>query len=161
MWKILNMKTSYFNRRLLVAGVVFFITFSQAFAETTANLSSPAEPLALRKIMQDMNKNMQTIVDAISRDDWKLVEKTAPQIADHPQPPLSEKIRILAFVGTDVSKFKESDGKTHAAASVLEESAAREDGYAVIADFATLQNTCLMCHQRFRKSFQEHFYGKH
>ena len=148
------------KRKLLITGIAIIITCSHAFAETTENFSSsPSEPLALRKIMQDMGKNMQTIADGISREDWKLVENTAPLIAEHPQPPLTEKIRILAYVGTDVSKFKSHDGKTHEAARVLEESATRDDGYAVIADFATLQNTCLMCHQRFRKSFQEHFYG--
>ena len=130
------------------------MTCSQAFAETTP------EPLALQKIMKDMGKNMQVIADGISREDWKLIEKTAPLIADHPQPPVGEKVKILAFVGTDVSKFKGYDGKTHAAAQILGESAAREDGYAIISDFATLQNTCLMCHQIFRKNFQEHFYGK-
>jgi cytochrome c556 len=149
------MKASTIKRKLLITGIAIIITCSHAFAETTENSSSsPSEP-----IMQDMGKNMQTIADGISREDWKLVENTAPLIAEHPQPPLTEKIRILAYVGTDVSKFKSHDGKTHEAARVLEESATRDDGYAVIADFATLQNTCLMCHQRFRKSFQEHFYG--
>ena len=155
------MKTSYIKTRHLLAGIVIIIASSQVFAESATNSTSSSDgPLALRKIMQDMGKNMQTIAYGISREDWQLVEKTAPQIADHPQPPLSEKIRVLAFVGTDISKFKGHDEKTHEAARVLERSAAREDGYAVIADFATLQNTCLMCHQCFRKSFQEHFYGK-
>jgi len=63
----------------------------------------------------------------------------------------------MAFAGSNISKFKKHDGETHDAARTLAESAAREDGYAIIADFATLQNNCLMCHQRFRKSFVEHF----
>ena len=158
------MKSKYIKGRALIAGVAIVMTCSQPFAETSDNANasaSSAEPLVLRKIMQGMGKNMQTIADGISREDWELVEKTTPQIADHPQPPLTEKIRIMAFVGMDVSKFKTYDGKTHEAARVLGEAAAREDGYAVIADFATLQNTCLMCHQRFRKSLQEHFYGRH
>ena len=147
-----------------VTGVIFMITSNQAFTETTvdpvANTTEPAEPLVLQQIMKDMGENMQLIVDGISREDWKLVEKTAPLIADHPQPPVFEKVKILAYIGTDVSKFKGYDGKTHEAARVLGEAAAREDGYAVIADFATLQNTCLMCHQSFRKPFQKNFYGK-
>jgi len=147
------MKLSHIKRNHLIAGVVIMMTCSQAFSEIKP------EPLALQKIMKDMGKSMQVIADGISREDWQLVEKTAPLIADHPQPPVVEKVKILAFVGTDVSKFKDYDGKTHEAARVLGESAAREDGYAIISDFATLQNTCLMCHQRFRKSFQEHFYG--
>ncbi len=144
----------YINRKTLIAGIAAIIASSQAFAETNS------EPLVLQKIMKDMGKNMQVIADGISREDWKLVEKTAPLIADHPQPPVVEKVKILAYVGTDASKFKGYDRKTHEAAGVLGESAAREDGYAIISDFATLQNTCLMCHQSFRKKFQEHFYGK-
>ena len=147
------------NIKALVAGI-FLIISSQGVAETNSEASTElVEPLALKKIMQDMGKSMQVIIDGISREDWPLVVKTAPLIADHPQPPLGEKLKILMYVGTNVSKFKEYDGKTHAAASALGESATREDGYAVISDFATLQNTCLMCHQSFRKQFIEYFYG--
>lgn len=140
---------------------------SQGFAKAGDNTEPNTDPnttpkksehLVLRKIMQDMSKNMQVITDAISREDWKLIEKTAPLIADHPQPPLSEKVRIMAFAGTNMGAFKSFDGKTHKAASVLGETATQEDGVAVIKDFATLQNTCLMCHQSFRKPFQKHFY---
>ncbi len=148
------MKVSSIQKNLLIVMVFFVITCNQTFAETTH------ASLELQKIMKDMGENMQVIVDGISREDWKLIEKTAPLIADHPQPPLSEKVRILAFVGTNVSKFKGHDEKTHEAARILGESAARKDGYAIISDFSALQNTCLMCHQHFRKSFQEHFYGK-
>ena len=145
----------------MLAGIAIIIACNQAFAETAISATSAsAEPLVLRKIMQDMGKNMQAITDAISREDWKLVEKTAPLIADHPQPPLSEKKRIIAFVGNDMSKFKGYDGKTHAAARLLSKTAAAKDGHGIIADFATLQNSCLMCHQRFRKPIQKHFYGK-
>jgi len=34
----------------------------------------------------------------------------------------------------------------------------RSDGQAVISSFATLQNSCLACHQSFPKPFVEHFY---
>ncbi len=136
--------------------VVFSVACGSSFAETS---EKTVEPLILQKIMRDMGENMQLITDGISREDWKQVEKNALLVADHPQPPLSEKVRIMAFAGSNISKFKKHDGETHDAARTLAESAAREDGYAIIADFATLQNNCLMCHQRFRKSFVEHFYG--
>ncbi|RDH85038.1 MAG: cytochrome C [endosymbiont of Galathealinum brachiosum] len=110
--------------------------------------------------MQDMSKNMQVITGAISREDWALVEKTAPLIADHPQPPMFEKMRIFAFVNTDIGQFKSHDGKTHEAARILGVTAATGDGHAIIADFATLQDTCLMCHEQFRKPFQAYFYGE-
>lgn len=30
----------------------------------------------------------------------------------------------------------------------------------MISSFATLQNSCLACHQSFHKMFVEHFYGQ-
>ena len=118
------------------------------------------KPLALRSIMQDMGKNMQVITDGISREDWALVAKVAPLIADHPQPPLLEKMRILSFIGSDVATFKGYDGKTHEVAQALQQAALDGDGQGVISSFAALQNSCLACHERFRKQFVAHFYTK-
>ncbi len=140
-----------------IVGVLLASTCSQAWADD----ADKTKPLALRKIMQDLGKNMQGITDGISREDWEIVRKLAPLIADHPQPPLVEKMRILSFIGADTGKFKGHDEKTHLAARALEQAAARSDGQAVISSFATLQNSCLACHQSFRKPFVEHFYGTH
>lgn len=131
------------------------ISSAQAWAESVA-----VQPLALRKIMQDLSKNMQSAVEGISREDWEVVEKMAPLIGDHPQPPLTERMRILSFAGANTGEFKRLDEKTHLAAQAMGQAAARRDGQAVIASFATLQNSCLTCHQSFRKSFLEHFYGQ-
>ena len=127
-------------------------------SQTWADDVGKAKPLALRKIMQDMGKNMQVVTDGISREDWEMVARAAPLIADHPQPPLAEKMRILSFVGADAGKFKGHDERTHQAARALEQAAVRSDGQAVISSFATLQNSCLACIQRFRKPFVENFY---
>ncbi len=139
-----------------VIGMLLASICLQAWADDV----DKAKPLALRKIMQDLGKNMQGVTDGISREDWEMVRKIAPLIADHPQPPLVEKMRILSFVGADAGKFKGYDEKTHQAARALEEAAARSDGKSVIAAFANLQNSCLACHQSFRKPFVEHFYGQ-
>jgi cytochrome c556 len=120
-----------------------------------------AKPLALQRIMQELGKNMQTITDAISREDWALVAKIAPQIAEHPESSVIEKMRILSFMGTDMGAFESHDEATHQAARALEQVAARNDGPAVITAFANLQSACLACHQRFRKSFVTHFYEQH
>jgi cytochrome c556 len=127
-------------------------------SQVWASETNESNPLELRKIMQGMGKSMQLIVDGISREDWESVASVAPLIADHPQPSMGEKIRILSFIGSDVSKFKGHDQKTHQAALALEQAAIRHDGQAVILNFATLQNSCLSCHQQFRKSFVNHFY---
>lgn len=121
--------------------------------------SASPQPLALRKIMQDLGRDMEAVSGAISREDWSAITKLAPRIANHPQPPASEKLRILAFAGSDAGAFRSHDGRTHDAALALEKASASRDGKSVIAAYATLQGACLGCHQAFRSSFVEHFYG--
>lgn len=127
-----------------------------AFAAGSAHA---AEPLALQKIMKEMGQNMQRITDGISREDWEQVEKVAPLIADHPQPPLAEKMRIMRFVGTRMGTFKTYDGDTHDRAQAVGKAARAKDGPAVILAFQALQTTCYTCHSEFRKPFVAHFYG--
>ena len=157
-----NNTQPYRNQRSNLFFTITIIAFLWAsiFQHVAADNADKDQPLALRKIMQDMGKNMQTITDGISREDWKLVAKTAPLIADHPQPPLIEKVRILSFIGSDVGSFKRHDQKTHEAAKILEQAAMQGDGDLVISTFAQLQKSCLACHVQYRTDFVEHFYNK-
>lgn len=141
-------------RFALSLGLTLLAVSAQAATETEL-----APPTALRGIMQDLGRHMQTVTLAIAREDWALVEKTAPLIAQHPQPPLMEKTRILRFVGTDMGKYKSHDHKTHEAAHELAHAAKNKDGVAVIAAFQSVQSGCYGCHREFRKPFVEHFYG--
>ena len=119
-----------------------------------------AEPLEFQKVMKELGKNMQIITDGISREDWELVAKTAPMIAEHPQPPLAEKTRIISFMGAEMSRFKSFDMQTHEAAHDLLHAAHEQDGQKVIEAFQKVQSSCLGCHQAFRSKFKEHFYGR-
>ena len=141
---------------ITAASVLSFGICTQALAENTTGV----KPLELRKIMQELGKDMQAITEAIAHEDWMLVAKFAPQIAEHPEPSAIEKIRILTHIGTDAGKFESHDEITHLAARALEQVALRRDGLGVIAAFANLQNGCLACHQSFGKPFVEHFYGQ-
>ncbi len=124
-------------------------------------LASPAaEPLALQGIMKEMGRNMQTIVDGMSREDYATVEKAALAIAGHPQPPLGEKLRVMAFVGTDAPRYKAFEGETHDKATTLAKVSKNGNGEDAIAAFRRLQSSCLACHQAFRKPFVDHFHGK-
>ncbi len=140
----------------ITASVLLAGIYSHAWADG----DTEAKPLELHRIMQEIGKNMQTITEAISRENWASVAKVAPQIAEHPEPPVIEKMRILTFIGTDMGTFESHDEITHQAARALEQVAARNDGQGVITAFANLQSSCLACHQSFRQSFVEHFYGQ-
>lgn len=124
------------------------------------DMPDQATPMALTGIMRDLGQDMQAVTDAIAREDWPKVTALAPRIGDHPQPPLAEKLRILAFVGKDKGRFRSYDKQTHEAAQQLAKAAQREDGSATISAFADVQTACLACHQQFRKPFQEHFHGR-
>ena len=150
------MKKNYFTLSIAVTGLLLAGAAGLVSAETN---ESETQPLALRTIMKDLGRNMQVVTDAISREDWQRVEITAPVIAKHPQPPRSEKMRILAFIGTDMARFKRHDEQTHDAAQALGRAAKDKDGTAVIAAFHQLQTTCYDCHRRFRQPFVERFYG--
>lgn len=124
-----------------------------------ADEPNTSKPLALREIMRELGENMQAITDAISREDWQQVATIAPRIADHRQPPAAEKVRILAYLGTDAGSFRDRDRAVGEAARALEQAAVSGEGESVISHFAKLQADCLACHRSFRKPFLEHFYG--
>ena len=129
-------------------------------AMTWADDSTATQPLALRKIMQNMDKNMHIMADAISQKDWPLVERIAPLIADHRQPPFFEKMRIMGFVGTSVSKYKAYDGSVVEQAQAIGKAARSNDVQGADLIFRTLQASCDSCHSEFQKPFVAHFYGK-
>lgn len=127
-------------------------------AEKQAVEQSDAEPMALRLIMQDLELNMQRIASAIIREDLATVAEIAPLVADHDEPPMTEKIRILSFMGSDAGAFKSLDGVTHDTAMMLKEVAENDDGDAVIKTYADLLQSCVACHQQFKQPFVDHFY---
>jgi cytochrome c556 len=137
----------------------FIILLSFQLSTHSGSGQAEEEPLMLRQIMRDMGTDMQVIVDAISRENWKTVETSALKIATHPQPPFTEKLRILSFVGFDVNQYKKYDGNTHDIAKQLSQTANEKDSYGVTSAFYDLQNACLACHQHFRKQFIDHFYS--
>ena len=139
----------------LLAGLAIMAGSGPLLADPIA---SSAKPLALRNIMKALGNNAQAITEGISREDWLQVEQAALLIADHPQPPLAEKMRIMRFAGASIGKFKSYDGATHDAAEMVARAARSGDGEAVILAFQTLQTACHGCHQAFREPLVKHFY---
>jgi cytochrome c556 len=139
------------NSKLVLVSILS-ISLASSFAEA-------AEPLALQKVMKELGQNMQIITGAIALEDWALVAKTAPMIAEHAQPPVAEKMRIMLFMGGDMPRFKAIDGETHEAADELMNAAKEKNGQKVISAFQKVQTACLNCHQAYRAKFTVHFYG--
>jgi len=137
---------------------VTLASFTTGLAAQSAQAEA-AKPMALRAVMEKLGRDMQAVTGAISKEEWALVAELAPQIANHAQPPASERMRILTWLGADAGKFRGFDGQVHEAATAMGEAATQRDGQAVISAFAKIQQSCLACHQSFRQSFVEKFYG--
>ncbi len=141
----------------------FTLAFSVVLATTTTGIGAQsveaAKPMALRTMMEKLGQDMQAVTGAISKEDWAMVAELAPRIAKHAEPPMSEKMRILSWLGADAGKFRGLDGQLHDAATAMGQAAQRNDGQAVIEAFSKTQQSCLACHQSFRHSFVEKFYG--
>lgn len=133
-------------------------TITSLLLISTTSMAQQTQSLHLKRVMQDLSKHMQSTTDAIAREDWDMVLKLAPQIGQHEEPPTSEKLRILAYLGKDAARFRHYDHQTHEAADEMRQAALKQDGKAVIKAYANIQNNCLACHSNFRSGFQKHFY---
>lgn len=136
----------------------FFL--SSAFAALTlmtCNVAS-AQQMELRSVMQDMSRNLQAVVDAISREEWGRVAELSSKIELHQQPSDSEKTRIITFFGPEMGRFKAFDTQTSEAASRLQQFAKAGQPQQVIDSVAKLQTSCLGCHEAFRERFINRFY---
>lgn len=154
-----NLVSHLLNHRQLLT-IALSVALATAATGLGAQSAEAAKPMALRSVMEKLGRDMQAVTGAISKEEWALVAELAPKIAKHAEPPLSEKMRILGWLGTDAGKFRDFDGHVHDAATAMGDAAKRGDGQAVITAFSKTQQNCLACHQSFRQSFVEQFYGK-
>lgn len=132
--------------------VIMSLIANSASAETNE------EPMKIREIMQGMQVNMQQIEQGIVQKDWELISQNALAIADHPAPPIFEKLRIIAYMNTDMGVFKKLDKTTHQTAKELAELVLQKDKGDAGLKFTQLKESCQQCHQVFRAEFQGYFY---
>jgi len=117
--------------------------------------------MELRNIMDRMGSDMEAIVRATTLEDWNRVASLASAIANHAEPPMTEKLRILAWLGSDAGRFRQHDARLKEVAGHMQQAAEAHQGADVIRLFAKTQQSCLECHQSFRQPFVERFHEGH
>ena len=147
----------HFRRIAVTAVASGMLLLSASWIAAADNTRQTARFPVLRTIMRDMGRNMQVVADAVAREDWTLVARTAPLLSDRPQPSMAEKIRLLGFLGTNAGAFRGYDKNTRQAAQALELAARRGDRQAATKAFTALEASCLGCHRDFRRSFAQRF----
>lgn len=109
-----------------------------------------AEESHFRGMMQELGRQMGRLTEGIMADDMVLVASSAISIAEHPKPPMSERIRIVSELGTDATAFRAIDRDVHDTAMAIHTAAKEGDRMVVTKKFHNLVNSCLACHNRFR-----------
>jgi len=117
--------------------------------------------LALRGIMRDMGRELTTVTDALLREDYYAVERSASRLAAHAQPPAEERVRIITWLGADAARFKGYDDEVHKHAQALAAAGRERQPRPVLEAFSQLQSACVGCHVEFRKPLLERFYPLH
>ncbi len=114
--------------------------------------------LALRGIMRDMGRELTALTDALLREDYYAVERSASRLAAHAQPPAEERVRIIAWLGVEAGRFKGFDDEAHGHAQALAAAARERQPRPALEAFSKLQSACVGCHVEFRKRLLERFY---
>ena len=67
------------------------------------------EPPSLLQIMQQLGRDLNQISDGMLSEDYAAIAKAAQAIAEHPQPPVAERTKIIGGLGADAGRFRQGD----------------------------------------------------
>lgn len=125
--------------------------FARVLGLCFLGLSMPADGASkskseLQVIMQDLSSSMAAIQVALWRDDWPTVAQRANAIKNHAKPSVSAKARIVWRLGLAAPSFYSAEEEMQAVATRLMTSARGRHPAQVVADFNSLQQSCVRCH---------------
>jgi mono/diheme cytochrome c family protein/cytochrome c556 len=104
----------------------------------------------LKQIMQKLGSDYSRLNHAILLEDFDGAAQAAHAIAYHDKPPMSQRMKILGSLGTDMPKFKQADGKVHALAIKIEEAAKAGDMPLLMQRQSQMLSACMACHSTYR-----------
>lgn len=104
----------------------------------------------MEKMMLELSANMARINEGIWRDEFAEVALAAEGIAEHPLPPLLQRLELLAELGADASRFMDADKEMKAAAMQIRQAAEERRIDEVISRYQVLQQRCVACHAWYR-----------
>lgn len=133
----------------------FLRLFASLFFAQAALPANAQEPQSLLHIMREMGQNLNDVTGGMLRDDYDAVAAAAQSIANHPQPPMEERLIIIGGLGADAGKFRQDDQIVHDAALALKQAAERKNGELLVERYTNLIGGCMSCHGGFRTRVRE------
>ena len=115
-----------------------------------SSMPAGAEEFSLLQIMQQLGRDLNQISDGMWREDYAAIAAAAQSIAEHPQPPMAERSKIISGLGADAGRFRQGDQTVHDAAMAVKEAAGQENNEHVLKRYNDLVKGCMDCHTNFR-----------
>lgn len=115
----------------------------------------PVDPLSLLGIMRGLESSMTRLHAGLWVEDFDEVAAAARAVAEHPQVPPEERIRIQSILGPDFPAFVTTDRTVHDAGIRLSERAMQRDTSGMLDALAQLQEACVSCHTSFRSRVRD------
>jgi cytochrome c556 len=112
------------------------------------------DDLDLVTIMRGLEVNMQELEAGLWRDDLGAVAAGADAIAQHPHVGPTDRARIQTVLGAGFRDFVAADKVTHGAAVAVSTAAKAGDRQQVVSGLATLQASCVQCHDSQRPALR-------
>ena len=109
----------------------------------------------MKSVMQQLTKDMQTLFGHIMKDEFEEIEKYAEKVANHDEPPVTHRLRIIGSLGTSFPAFKAHDDNVHINAMALKKAASERNIEGVLSHYAKVTSSCNDCHKEYRKQIQE------
>ncbi|MCW8919525.1 MAG: cytochrome C [Gammaproteobacteria bacterium] len=116
-------------------------------------LAAPAAAAGdvMNRMMQGLGAEMARINEGIWREDFEAIAGAAAAIAEHPLPPLLQRLELLAQLGTAAPRFMAADDEMREAALALKEAAEGGRIDEVVSRYQPLQQRCVACHRWYRR----------
>lgn len=109
-----------------------------------------AEEGTLKSVMQQLGKDYAALNQAILTDNFDNAKKAAHKIANHEKPSMSQKMKIMAGLRTEMPAFKKADDKVHDIAVEIEEAANSKNMPLLIKRQSKMLSACMACHTSYR-----------
>lgn len=126
--------------------ISIFLFLTLALTSFAAEKSSPT----LKEVMQGLGNSMDLLNKGIFNENFKLIEKAANDLADHPKPKSQLPI-VIKVLNTRMPKFKSIDSRVHDSAMYIVDLAKKKDMDGILGKHRIIMKSCVACHTQFRK----------
>jgi len=128
---------------------------SASAADSDFSTAGAAQPVAavagtLKAVMQQLGRDYAALDQAVLMEDFDAAAAAAGRIASHEKPSMFQRMKIMAGLRSEMSAFKQADGKVHSLAVDIKQAAEANDMLLLIQRQSAMLSACMACHTGYR-----------